>query len=227
MKERHSFEAQPAQEKVEGEMEGLPQAEAVVVLCHEIEPGRKGEVVPSMESKMRALGAFELWRRGLVDSVIISGGPWKDFGEDRSSAQVVGEYIAKKGVDPKDLILETKSKNTAENLENVLDFLEAKGIKSALIETNEYHLGRARQLLENILEKRGLKIEIATIAAEKILKERSRHYKNFVSHYELPTSLTKSTMAALNKGLREVIRRIMIYVDKNDNIAKFLARRFH
>ena len=186
---------------------------------------KREKVEVGMESKMRALGAIELMQRGLVDRIIVTGGIAKEFPDEKSIAEAMEEYLVKKGVPPQKILKETKSKNTAENIENILAILEKEGISKVLLETNEFHLPRAKQLFGNIMERHGLSVEEAELSAESLLNERSPHYKRLTSHYEFPESLKKLPRKALIKGLREFLRRILIHVDRDDKIAKFLVSK--
>ncbi|MCH7878867.1 MAG: YdcF family protein, partial [candidate division Zixibacteria bacterium] len=126
---------------------------------------KREKVEVGMESKMRALGAIELMQRGLVDRIIVTGGIAKEFPDEKSIAEAIEEYLVKKGVPPQKILKETKSKNTAENIENILAILEKEGISKVLLETNEFHLPRAKQLFGNIMERHGLSVEEAEISA--------------------------------------------------------------
>lgn len=118
------------------------------------------------------------------------------------------------------------SKNTAENLRESLKILKEKDWHKVIIITNEYHLPRALQLFKYILDKDGYEVQCQGIACEDVLMERSPHYKNLVSHYKFPESLLKSPKQALAKGGREILRRVIIHLDKDDKVARFLAHQF-
>lgn len=209
----------------ESALEDLPRADAVVVLGGELKRNKKGRVVAGLESKMRALGAIELMKRGLVERIIVTGGVAKEFPNEKSIAEAIEEYLIKKGVPSDKILKETGSKNTAENIENVLGILEREGVGKVLLETNEFHLPRAKQLWGNIFKKHGLSVEEAEVSAEKLLNKRSPHYQKLTSYYEFPSSLLKLPQKALTKGLYEFLRRVLIYVDREDKIARFLAQR--
>lgn len=213
--------------ELESALEKIHDADAVVVLGEWFEMNKDGKAVPSLKSKMRAIGALELFEKGKAKKIIISGsGHRKGVSTEATVADVMKEYLVSRGIPENAIVTEGTSMNTAEGLENVFDLLEKEDIKKILLETNEYHLPRARQLFENILEKRGLKIDLTdSFSAEALLKERSHHYEKLVSHFEFPDSLKNAPKEALQKGLREFLRRILIYVDRDDKVAKFLAEK--
>ncbi|HEX4103913.1 MAG TPA: YdcF family protein [Candidatus Paceibacterota bacterium] len=212
--------------ETEEALETIPDADAVVVFGEWFEV-KEGNAVPSLESKMRAIGALELFEKGKVKKIIISGsGHQKDLPTDTSIAEVMKHYLLTHGIPENAILTEGTSVNTSEGIENVLALLDQEDIKKILLETNEYHLPRARQLFENILKKHGLEIELAdSVSAEELLKERSPHYEKLVSHFEWPASLKNAPQETLQKGLREFLRRILIYIDRDDKIATFLAAK--
>ncbi|MGC9598811.1 MAG: YdcF family protein [Minisyncoccia bacterium] len=216
---------QERDKEIESALEKIPNADAVVVLGEWFEMNKNGKAVPSLESKMRAIGALELFERGKVKKIIISGsGHRKGVSTEATVAEAMKEYLLSRGIPENAVFTEGTSINTAEGLENVLGLLEQEDIRKVLLETNEYHLPRARQLFENILRKHGLDINLAnSVSAEELLKERSPHYEKLTSHFEFPSSLKNAPREALQKGLREFLRRVLIYVDRDDKIAKFLA----
>ena len=69
-----------------------------------------------------------------------------------------------------------------------------------------------------------------SLSAEELLRKRSRHYDEphygeILSHFEFPKSLAKAPKEALIKGVREFLRRVLIYCDPEDKTATFLANR--
>lgn len=233
MPEGHRFEEKiPLDEKGSAEhgeqfWEKIPNVDAVVVLGQGMKLNERGEPVPSLESKMRAIAALELFGQGKVNKIILSGNARrKGYPANVTIAGLMKQYLIERGIPEEAVVTETGSKNTAENLENSLKIIESEGLKKILFETNEYHIPRARQLLNNILEKHGLHLDEASfVSAEKLLKERSEHYDELVSHYEFPDSLKKAPTETLKKILREFLRKMLIYIDRDDKIATFLAEK--
>ncbi len=204
-------------------VERLPHAQVALVLGAELKKTARG-VELGIESKMRALGAAHLLNQGTVDHVLLAGGITKEF-PDVVISSVMKEYLVRHGVSEEKILIEDQSKNTTENIENALDILEAHKIATAILETSQYHLARAKQLYAHILEKKGLHIKTAYVDAEELLDKRSSHYKSLTEHYAAPTSLTKAPIDALYKGGREFLRRILIAIDRDDKLATFFARK--
>lgn len=233
----------------EGKIEKLPKPDVVVVLGGGIkrkrisQPGEQGKFrevdVLAADSKMRLLGLLELHNKGLADKIILAGGIFKK-GQGTPVAELMKDYLIKRGVPAENIITEDQSKNTRENLINVLEILKKEKLKNALLETSEFHLGRATQTLENILEKEGLITEykefsglningmdFTPMAAEELVKERSPHHKKLTKQFTFPEALNpknpKVAIKAVEVGSREFLRRLMIYIDPEEKIARFLV----
>ena len=77
--------------------------------------------------------------------IICSGG--QGPGEDISEARVMYDALTERGIDPARLILEERSANTRQNLQNSLVLLPDDYHKTVAIVTNDFHMGRVRLLL--------------------------------------------------------------------------------
>ncbi len=205
----------------------IPDSDAVLVLAGGLEK-RGDRVVLDIESKMRALGALELWEHGKIKKIVLAGGKGVRIeGPVPPISEVMKEYLMAHGAPEEDIIIETNSINTSSSLENVLPMLEGQGIKKFLLETNEYHMGRSEQLLKNVLAEQGIAFnESLSVTAEELLRNRSSHYEKLIRAYEFPESLKSASTAAIKKGLREFLRRSLIAIDPHDKVASFLARKF-
>ncbi len=83
--------------------------------------------------------------------VIVTGG--RGFGETRSEAEAMAEYLAKHGMDRSRVLLEDKATSTMENLRLSKLLLQHHGgpppWKAAVV-TSDFHLLRARMLAERV-----------------------------------------------------------------------------
>lgn len=251
MKENIPLES-GAEETLEGKIEKLPKPDVVVVLGGGVkkkrimqpgEPGKFREIdALSADSKMRLLGLLELRDKGLADKIILSGGIFQKE-QETSVAELMKDYLVRRGVPAESITTEDQSKNTSENLINVLEILKKEKLKNALLETNEFHLGRATQTFKNILEKEGLTteygefyglningIDFMPITAEELIKERSPRHQKLTEQFTFPEALNpknpKVAIKAVETGSREFLRRLMIYIDPEDKIARFLINIF-
>jgi len=177
----------------------------------------------TLESKMRALAAGEMFQSGLVKKIIFSGGATagKEFG---SEANLMRAYLKKKFPEvPEDaVLLEEESFDTPENAEKVKEMLQQHGIGSFALLTNAFHLARAQKLFEL----QGLTVR--GFPAEELLRSRgsrshdashiSPHYQRFVDKY----LGSKHQKLAL---VKEAILRTLLIIDANGNIPRFFTSR--
>lgn len=218
------------------EIKELPKQDAVVVLGGDVGKDKAGKEEIGFSSKMRLLAAHELYVRGLINKMILTGGLFEK-GQQKPLAELMKDFLISLGVPESDIFLESESKNTSENLLNALKILEEQKLNKVVLETNEYHLERAMQIFSNILKEAGLNVgyeEIAGlkiggidfegISAEDILEQRSPHYKKLIEGFKFPGALAENPAQALKLGLREFLRRIIISVDRDDKIGRFLVQ---
>ncbi|MBI5515174.1 MAG: YdcF family protein [Deltaproteobacteria bacterium] len=112
-------------------------ADAAVVLGFALGPG--GRALPSLVARVRHGAA--LWHRGLVRYVVLTGGPARP-GEP-TEASVAWRLAREAGVPESALLMEERSLSTGENFLEAMKVLEARGLRSALVVTEAFHLTRA------------------------------------------------------------------------------------
>lgn len=105
----------------------------------------------------RADKAIELYKKGLINKILVSGGvSFFHFNKKKKEAYILEDYLIKKGIDKRSIILEPKSRNTAENIKNSIKILENEydlsTVKIVLI-TSDFHLRRSKLLLINNLKR--------------------------------------------------------------------------
>ena len=109
--------------------------QAIIVLGAQVNPDGQ----PSRQLEMRLLEALKAYEAA-PKPVIVSGAQGKD--EPVTEASVMKSWLEQKGVDPQHILMEDKSFNTRQNLENAKALL-GEGVKNVLIITSDYHLPRA------------------------------------------------------------------------------------
>lgn len=227
------FGGKNKQEKLE--IKELPKQDAVVVLGSMVEKDKDGKDILSIQAKMRLIAALELFQRGLAGKIILSGGLTQK-GQEKSEAELMADFLKQNGISEEYMFLEKTSKNTSENLLNTLKILDKEKLNKVTIETSEYHLKRAMQIFSNILKEAGLNvgyeeivglkidgIDVEGMSAEDILEQRSPHYKKLIEGFKFPTALAENPAQALKLGIREFLRRVIISIDKDDKIARFMV----
>lgn len=95
---------------------------------------------PSPALKERLDTAIKLYQNQGVDKLVLSGG----LGNDRiTEAEGMKDYLVAQGVPEEDLILETGSRNTRENLTNSVKLLKQQSLNDIVLITHDYHMYRA------------------------------------------------------------------------------------
>lgn len=148
-----------------------------------------GEGFPSGDMLARMATAFRLQRRLRLPILITSGSVY--------AGQAAGSTVIKRlfldwGVGPKDLIVETRSRDTAENARYSAVICEAKGFKKPILVTSAYHLKRA----ELMFNRAGLAVTLYPAYLS------TAHPRPFRWHDFLPNHIYFSeTVAALHEYL--------------------------
>ncbi|KKU52748.1 MAG: hypothetical protein UX74_C0009G0026 [Parcubacteria group bacterium GW2011_GWA2_47_10b] len=216
-----SFEFPPP---IENNMEGKKTPEklgALIVLDRIWRPDEKDSPEHgfhlSQDGKMRVLAAVEMYKAGLVDKIIFTGG--KASGEQYpSDAESMRRYFLKKYPDiPEDkIILEEESLNTQENAEGVGAILEKYGIQNAALLTNSYHLDRAKKIFEN----QG--IEVSGFPAEEWLSK--RRSKMGINHYEKFVEQFMESKHIKWESMKEKILSGLLTIDRKGKIPRAITR---
>ena len=111
--------------------------DAAIILCQEIDKDKNFKI----ESKERLNAGAELYKRGVVKSLIMSGGYL--MGNNFPTADCMANYAMEKEVAGKDILLENISLDTIGQLvfskEGVID---PKNFKKIMIITHDYHVPR-------------------------------------------------------------------------------------
>jgi len=96
---------------------------------------------PSPVLRERINHAIWLYENKYVDKIIFTGGKGK--GETVAESEVAREYAIKHQVNPEDILIETKSQITEENLKYAFEISGDKNIKTFTIVSDPLHMKRA------------------------------------------------------------------------------------
>lgn len=91
--------------------------------------------------RLRCDAAANAWRNGAAERMILCGGRLGDA--PRSEAEAMAEYLRGCGVSERALLMEDRSRNTVENLQNAREIMAREGFADAAIVTSDYHVQRA------------------------------------------------------------------------------------
>jgi len=114
-------------------------AQAIVVLGAAQYAGK-----PSPVLRARLDHALDLWNRHLASLLILTGGTGS--GDITSEAAVGRNYAKKHGVPDSAIIVENEGRTTSESMRAVAGMLEVRGLQSALLVSDPFHMLRLRIL---------------------------------------------------------------------------------
>ena len=114
-------------------------AQAIVVLGAAQYAGK-----PSPVLRARLDHALDLWNRHLASLLILTGGT--GFGDTTSEAAVGRNYAKKHGVPDSAILVENEGRTTSESMRAVAGMLEVRGLQSALLVSDPFHMLRLRIL---------------------------------------------------------------------------------
>lgn len=114
-------------------------AQAIVVLGAAQYAGK-----PSPVLRARLDHALDLWSRHLATLLILTGGT--GAGDTTSEAAVGRTYAKKRGVPDSAILVENEGRTTSESMRAVAGMLEVRGLQSALLVSDPFHMLRLRIL---------------------------------------------------------------------------------
>jgi uncharacterized SAM-binding protein YcdF (DUF218 family) len=114
-------------------------AQAIVVLGAAQYAGK-----PSPVLRARLDHALDLWNRHLASLLIVTGGT--GAGDTTSEADVGRNYAKKHGVPDSAILVENAGRTTSESMRAVAGMLEVRGLQSALLVSDPFHMLRLRIL---------------------------------------------------------------------------------
>ncbi len=117
--------------------------DAIIVLGAQV----KQDGTPSVALQRRMEAALESYNERPV-LMIVCGAQGPD--EPRAEGDVMRDFMLDHGVPPSDVVAETASFNTRENLEYAQAILAEHGLSRALIVSSDYHIPRALELCRQV-----------------------------------------------------------------------------
>ncbi|MCA9897531.1 MAG: YdcF family protein [Ardenticatenaceae bacterium] len=103
---------------------------------------------PSPVFRERINHAIQLYHDGTVPKLIFTGGVGNR--DELAEAQVGRNYAIARGVDPADILIETSSTNTEENLRNAQMVARQHGLETFLIVSTPNHMRRALAVADDL-----------------------------------------------------------------------------
>ena len=107
----------------------------------------KADGTPSVALERRLTAALEEYRKK-PSLMIVCGAQGSD--EPRAEGDVMRDWLIERGVNEKEVIAETGSFNTRQNLGYAQSVMDDQGLTQALIVTSDYHVARALALCKEV-----------------------------------------------------------------------------
>lgn len=114
-------------------------SDVILVLGAQVKP----DGTPSEALLRRLTAALEAYQQKR-QTIIVCGAQGGD--EPRAEGDVMRDWLIENGVEPDDVVAETDSFNTRENLRYAKAIMESRGLTEALVVTSDYHVARALEL---------------------------------------------------------------------------------
>ena len=118
-------------------------SDAIIVLGAQV----KEDGTPSVALERRLTAALESYRQDR-QLIIVCGA--QGGNEPRAEGDVMRDWLLARGVPDEDVIAETESFNTRENLTHAKGIMEERGLREALVVTSDYHVARALELCRQV-----------------------------------------------------------------------------
>ena len=97
------------------------------------------------QSGNRFFNAYELYRTGKIEKILLTGGSGRLMGIRKKEAHGVHEFLKRIGIPEEDIIIEPESRNTYENAIFTKKILEQKNIRgNFLLITSAFHMRRSK-----------------------------------------------------------------------------------
>ena len=111
----------------------------IIVLGAQVKP----DGTPSVALERRLTAALESYQTDR-QLIIVCGA--QGANEPRAEGDVMRDWLIARGVPQEDVVAETASFNTRENLTYAKAIMESRGLERALVVTSDYHVARALEL---------------------------------------------------------------------------------
>lgn len=117
----------------------MKESDVIIVLGAQV----KEDGTPSVALERRLTAALESYEQNR-QTIIVCGA--RGTNEPRAEGDVMREWLLARGVQESDIVAETGSFNTRENLRNAKAIMDERGLSQALVVTSDYHVARALML---------------------------------------------------------------------------------
>lgn len=126
-----------------GEQDFQKRSDCIIVLGAAVQGSQPS---PVFEERLRH--GIALQQRGLASKILFTGGTGE--GQSLSEGEVGERFALSLGVPPQEILKETKSRTTRDNLVEAQDVMRVHGLESAIIVSDPLHLKRASAMAKGL-----------------------------------------------------------------------------
>ncbi|TGK34700.1 YdcF family protein [Leptospira gomenensis] len=131
-------------------IEKVPKADVILVLGGMVSTlSRYDEQVELYNTAERLTETVRLYRAQKASKILFSGGSGNLFYQEVPESEPAGNFLKQMGIPESSLILESKSRNTSENVSYTMELLKEKKWKSVILVTSAFHMKRSVSIFEN------------------------------------------------------------------------------
>ncbi len=130
----------------------VPAHDIGIVLGGATSYDEKLERMQTHNSFDRVVQGVDLYKKGYIKKILISGGSGSLAFPDMKEAVFIRDYFLIVGIPDEDIIIESESKNTRENAVFTLEELKKRGLENSklLLITSGYHMRRSQACFDKI-----------------------------------------------------------------------------
>ncbi|MBM9579034.1 YdcF family protein [Leptospira sp. 201903070] len=128
----------------------VPKADVILVLGGMVSTlSRHDEPVELNNTAERLTETIRLYQAKKAPRILFSGGSGNLFYQEVPESEPAGRFLRQLGIPESSLILESKSRNTAENVAFTTELLKERGWKSIILVTSSFHMKRSVENFQN------------------------------------------------------------------------------
>ncbi|XDD51083.1 YdcF family protein [Leptospira sp. WS92.C1] len=130
-------------------LDRVPKADVILVLGGMVSTlSKHDEPVELYNTAERLTETVRLYRAQKAPKILFSGGSGNLFYQEVPESEPAGRFLRQMGIPDSSLILESKSRNTSENVAYTLELLRERGWKSVILVTSSFHMKRSVEIFQ-------------------------------------------------------------------------------
>ncbi|TMV43893.1 YdcF family protein [Paenibacillus mesophilus] len=117
-------------------------ADALIILGYRCDDG---QIHPFLQDRLDT--SIRLMEKRRYQRVILSGGA---VASSRSEAEIMRDYLIRRGIREEQILLEQRSRNTVQNMVNCKILMVQYGLETCLLVSNSFHIRRMKYIMKDL-----------------------------------------------------------------------------